>query len=339
MRAPLRTLDAAVRYLLPLATIFALIAAAAFVLPGALGPAAAPPDQGDEAAGADDADPHPDLVGAARPARDELPAPTPATVSGAQGVEAASLPQTGPPPAPARPPPGPPRASAVLPILMYHHVGLLPPNPDGIRRDLTVAPDRFEGLLKYLAENRIQTVYLDQLLDHWAGRDELPARAVALTFDDGYDDNYDYAFPLLRKFGMAGTFFIVTDLVGRSGYMNWSQLEEMAQSGMSIQAHSANHADLTAVAPAELNRQLVAPKRLLEERLGQPVRFLAYPSGRFNRAVIVAAHAAGYEAAVTVNFGTIQQAAGPYELRRVRVRGADTVEQLVARLTPPSWRR
>jgi len=221
---------------------------------------------------------------------------------------------------------------------MYHHVGNLPPNPDSIRRDLTVAPSLFEKELQYLEEQGVETVHLDDVMDHLAGRVTLPPRAVVLTFDDGYDDNFEFAFPLLKRYGMVGTFFITTNFIEKPGYMSWAQLREMAANGMSLQAHSVDHADLTAVSPARLKEQLAEPKALLEEAFGKPVRFVAYPAGKYNRSVIQATAAAGYAAAVTVKHGTRQTADGPFELVRVRARGADTVEALAARMTPATWR-
>ena len=330
MRAPLAWLDAAFRYSLPIATILALAAAAVLILPitapgpqalqgVAVEPGLADPDP--------DADPTP-------------PDPGPSTVEARLEPRSLGLPALVPLPTPTPRAERPlrTRPSADLPVLMYHHVGNLPPNPDAIRRDLTVSPANFERQLAYMAETKVRTVHLNDLMDHLAGRSELPSRAVVLTFDDGYDDNYQHAFPLLKKHGMVGTFFITTDFIGKPGYMTWAQIEEMALGGMSIQAHSLDHSDLTKVSPAELKRQLAGPKQLLEERLGQPVRFLAYPAGKYNRAVIVATHAAGYEAAVTVQHGTVQSAAGPYELVRVRARGSDSVDQLASRFTPASWR-
>ena len=84
---------------------------------------------------------------------------------------------------------------------------------------------------------------------------------------------------------------------------------------------------------------MVQPKQDLEEALGHPVRFMAYPSGKYNPATIAAAKAAGYVAAVTVVHGTIHPASAPFEMTRVRARGADTAAALAARMTPASWRR
>jgi peptidoglycan/xylan/chitin deacetylase (PgdA/CDA1 family) len=91
--------------------------------------------------------------------------------------------------------------------------------------------------------------------------------------------------------------------------------------------------------PAELRRQLVEPKRVLEEHLGHPVVHLAYPSGKYNTATIVASKAAGYTTAVTVTNGLVHPASAPFELTRVRAHGADTIPALDAHMTPASWRR
>jgi peptidoglycan/xylan/chitin deacetylase (PgdA/CDA1 family) len=247
-----------------------------------------------------------------------------------------------PPVARVKPTPGPRgarRSTADLPIVMYHHVGPLPPNPDIYRRDLTVSPDLFERTLVRLAEQGVETVTMADLFEHFAGGTALPKRAVVLTFDDGYDDNYEHAFRLLRQHDMVGTFFVTTDFVERPGYLTWSQIAEMADAGMEIAAHSSNHADFTKVGPNELRRQLVEPKAILEHHIKQPVRFLAYPAGKYNPAVMAASRAAGYEAAVTVLHGTRHTPGNAFELPRVRARGADSPTEIVTRMTPASWRQ
>jgi len=267
--------------------------------------------------------------------------PEPAPVLGAPS-DAAVETAPSPPAARVRPTPGPrgaPRPTADLPIVMYHHVGPLPPNPDVYRRDLTVSPNLFERTLVRLAEQGIETVTMADLFEHFAGGAALPKRSVVLTFDDGYDDNYEHAFRLLQQHGMVGTFFVTTDFVERPGYLTWGQIVEMADAGMEIAAHSSNHADFTRIGQNELKRQLVEPKAILEQHIGQRVRFLAYPAGKYNPAVVAASRAAGYEAAVTVLHGTRHVPGSAFELRRVRARGADTVPEIVTRMTTPSWRQ
>lgn len=296
----------------------------------------------DEAETDSSADPHADPID---PARGLMVGP----IGGAQpnaGAEtaAARAPSLSPEAAPPRKqselgPRGAPRAAADLPIVMYHHVGPLPPNPDVFRKDLTVSPEVFEQTLDRLDEQGVATVTMAELFDHFAGGPALPKRSAILTFDDGYDDVYEYAFHALQKRGMVGTFFVTTDFVERPGYLTWDQIVEMADAGMEIAAHSSNHADFTVIGPNELRRQLVQPKAILEEHIGRPVRFMAYPAGKYNAAVMAATRAAGYAAAATVLHGTRNTPALAFELRRVRARGADSVPEIVARMTPPSWRQ
>ncbi len=338
----MRWLDTGIRYLLPIATISSLTAAAVLAAAFVLMPSDPMPVRASAVLAGDDipADPPPG-EGLARPV--ELAADV-GTPSDQEAIGPELEPVERPPdPTPIPGPPGvtapvQPRQAVELPIVMYHHVGHLPPKPDAIRRDLTVSPAEFEKQLQHFKAQAIETVDLDAVMDHLAGRATLPPKAVALTFDDGYDDNFEFAFPLLKQYGMTGTFFVTTGFIEKPGYVSWNQLKEMAARGMSIQAHSVDHSDLTAVSPAQLNRQLTEPKQTLEEGLGVAVRFLAYPAGKFNRGVIQATRNAGYQAAVTVQHGTRLTAAAPFELPRVRARGSDSVEQLATKMTPPSWR-
>jgi peptidoglycan/xylan/chitin deacetylase (PgdA/CDA1 family) len=234
---------------------------------------------------------------------------------------------------------GRPRESATLPILMYHHVDDVPRILfDRQRIDLTVSPLAFRRQLELIEANGARSVSLADLMHYLRGGEPLPERAVVLTFDDGYDDNYRVAYPLLRQFGMSATFFVVANLVGKPGYMTWEQLREMQLNGMAVESHSLDHVDLAIQPRAELQHQLSESRRVLERGLLRPVRYLNYPSGRYTPAVIAAARTAGYEAAVTVNHGFVQERARPYELSRVRIKGADTVESLAAKMVPTFWK-
>jgi peptidoglycan/xylan/chitin deacetylase (PgdA/CDA1 family) len=91
------------------------------------------------------------------------------------------------------------------------------------------------------------------------------------------------------------------------------------------------------ISPNELRHQLVEPKALLEEKLGQPIRFMAYPAGKYNARAMAATKAAGYEAGVVVTHGTHHVPAQAFELRRVRARGTDSLAEIMARMTPAAW--
>jgi peptidoglycan/xylan/chitin deacetylase (PgdA/CDA1 family) len=228
-----------------------------------------------------------------------------------------------------------PRPEAQVPILMYHHIAVAGPNADAVRRDLSVSPAAFEAQMAYLTSHGYHTVSLLDLLEYLQGGQALPARPIILTFDDGYDDNYTYAYPILRRYGLQGTFFIITGLVGRPGYLTWEQAREMRRGGMSLESHTCTHPDLTRSTPGHVDEEVRDSKAALERELGGPVFFLSYPSGKYNAAVITALEANGYLGAVTTQYGTTQESSALYELCRVRIRGSDTLESFVQKVELP----
>ncbi|MCZ7667599.1 MAG: polysaccharide deacetylase family protein [Chloroflexi bacterium] len=127
-----------------------------------------------------------------------------------------------------------------VPILMYHYISVPPADADIYRQDLSVTPENFRQQMAYLAENGYTPIDLYQLSAAITAKTDLPDKPVILTFDDGYLDNYENAFPVLQEFGFPGTFFIITDYAdqGAAGYANWEQLAEMAAAGMRIETHT-----------------------------------------------------------------------------------------------------
>ncbi|MBI4499387.1 MAG: polysaccharide deacetylase family protein [Chloroflexi bacterium] len=273
-----------------------------------------------------------------RPPRAAAVAPPPAataTATPSPTPTAAPVTPTAIPPATATlAPPVPVERSLRVPILMYHHVGPLPADADALRRDLTVAPERFAEQVDYLAREGYQTMPLAQLAAALHGEAHLPPKPVVLTFDDGYRDNYDYAFPMLQRAGYTGTFFVVTGLVGHAEYLTWEQIRAMADGGMEVQSHGRDHVDMSRLSAQALERQVTESRRVLESHLGRGVRLFAYPAGRYSPEVIAALRAAGYQAAVTTRHGSTHTTAEVFALRRVRVRGSDTLPAFASKLRP-----
>ncbi len=225
--------------------------------------------------------------------------------------------------------------TATVPILMYHHIADIGPTADAIRRDLSVSPANFEAQLSYLARHSYHTISLADLLAHLEKGQVLPPKSIVLTFDDGYQDNYAHAFRLLKQYGFSGTFFIITDLVGRGEYMSWDQAREMHAGGMDLESHTVNHPDLSHLTAAQVTRQLVDSRAVLESRLGKTVRYLCYPSGRYSPEVIRLAQQAGYLGAVTTVYGDTHKPDQPFELARVRMRGSDSLEIFAYKVRVP----
>lgn len=215
------------------------------------------------------------------------------------------------------------KRDAYVPILMYHYISIPPAgSTDKYRPGLSVAPDDFRAQMKWLRDNGYQTITLTQLAYALnIGRPRLPEKPIILTFDDGYLDNYETAFPILNQMGFTGTFFILSNFADRQqpGYMTWDQLREMSQAGMDIEVHGAEHLELSGRDPAWLDENLGKPSQAIQKQLGYQPRFIAYPSGKYDDLTIRVANQKGYWAAVTERPGCHQEKDRPYELERIRM--------------------
>ncbi|MEW5958094.1 MAG: polysaccharide deacetylase family protein [Chloroflexota bacterium] len=224
--------------------------------------------------------------------------------------------------------------SLSVPILMYHYVSTPPEGADAVRRDLSVTPDQFEAHLAFLRQNGYQTVTLRDLTLALSGHVALPDRPIILTFDDGYRDNYENAFPLLRKYGDVGVFFVFTQVIDTNNvsYLTWDMVKEMHQAGMEFGSHSYRHSDLAGRDVDFLVYEILGSKEAIEERIGEPVRFFSYPSGRYDALTVQILASANFWAAVTTQWGIEQSFTGRFELLRIRVRGNDSGDDLAEKL-------
>lgn len=236
-------------------------------------------------------------------------------------------------PSPQATPDGQPRQARV-PILMYHYVSDPPAGADAYRLDLSVDPQQFEAQLAHLQAAGYESITLGDLVRHLAAGEPLPPRPVVLTFDDGYVDNYLYAFPLLRQYGFRGTFFVVTRFLdeGRPGYLSWEQAGLMQAAGMDIEAHGVSHESLRRQSHEYLEREILGSRQAIEAHLQKPVRFFAYPFGHYDQQAIEVLRAGGYWGAVTTEAGVLHSSAAPFTLKRVRVHGGQGLDKFVATL-------
>jgi peptidoglycan/xylan/chitin deacetylase (PgdA/CDA1 family) len=119
-------------------------------------------------------------------------------------------------------------------------------------------------------------------------------RLAGITFDDGCSSDYEKAFPLLLDAGLRADFFLNTANIGKSGYLNWEQIREMQKSGMAFHSHGHSHVVLSTLDETAIKQELGTSRKILEDKLGCPVDFLAAPYGLLNRRVIRAAFRLGY---------------------------------------------
>lgn len=244
--------------------------------------------------------------------------PSQAAGAGQDAAAPSPVPQTQNRPAlPAELPAG--ARSVQVPIVMYHYVNDVPPPAGPYADALTVRTKDFEAQMEYLADNGYSTLTLEDVYLAMAGLSELPAKAIALTFDDGGLDNYTVAFPILLRHEFLATFFVITGTVGREGQMSWEQLQEMVDAGMSVESHTVSHPDLRHVPASRLLAELTESRESIQAELGRKSLVLCYPAGAYDARVIQAARDAGYLMAVATDKGREGDPAAIYELKRRRV--------------------
>lgn len=210
-----------------------------------------------------------------------------------------------------------------VPILMYHYVSPLPADADDIRINLTVEPYLFRTHLEYLREAGYETISLNQLYEALNQGTPLPPKPIILTFDDGHIDHYQVVFPLLREFGFTGTFFIITGRADANdpAHLNWQQITEMANAGMSMEAHSKSHLDLRGRDRDFLIYEILGSMESLEAHTNKTVSMFAYPAGQYDDMTIEIADETGIEIAVTTQNGRLQTTSDTLYLPRLRITG------------------
>jgi peptidoglycan/xylan/chitin deacetylase (PgdA/CDA1 family) len=226
-----------------------------------------------------------------------------------------------------------------LPILMYHYLSVPPAGADIYRQDLSVAPELFAAQLDALQAAGYSTISLYDLMANLTGGAPLPDKPVIITFDDGYRDNYENALPLLAERGMTAMFFVVTDFMDeeRPEYLTWDMARAMRDAGMFIESHGRNHVSLAGKNPDYLVWQALGSLETIEYEMGVRPRFVSYPAGEYDELTKEIFHSAGYWAGLTTAQGaTHSSEADLFELKRVRVRGTTTPEELI-RLAGLNW--
>jgi peptidoglycan/xylan/chitin deacetylase (PgdA/CDA1 family) len=201
-------------------------------------------------------------------------------------------------------------------VVMYHRVDAWAP-ADAISQRLTISPSQFAVELSELHRLGLRTIGIAELVHESAKHG--PRRAVLLTFDDGYGDQYRYAFPILRRFGDRATFFVNTATVGTAGHLTWREVEAMLRAGMSIECHGVDHVDLASLDAAEQTYQIDGCVRSLREHLRVSVLAFAYPSGGFDSETIRLVRQAGMLLGFTTDPRFQRDPRSPYQIARVRV--------------------
>ena len=204
-----------------------------------------------------------------------------------------------------------------IPVLNYHQINPTEKNP------LTVPTSDFAAQMKYLEENGYHTISPDELNDFLVDGKELPEKPILITFDDGYADNYEYAYPILKEHNMKATIFLVSDFMGRfENYLTWDKVYEMSENQIYIGSHTLSHFELTPLEQAELVNQLVGGKLAVEWKTFKFCEYIAYPGGFYNQMVLSEVKKAGYKGGFTVYNDYVRHGDDPYTVNRIAIFGS-----------------
>jgi len=203
-----------------------------------------------------------------------------------------------------------------FPILEYHMVKDQVPADE---YEYAVPVAEFEAQLDYLQAEGYQTITLLDYMKAKKGKFTMPKKPIILTFDDGYDDNYTNLLPLLEQRGMKAVVFMVTNEVGRPGYLTWAQLRDMEQRGIELGSHTANHQPLTTLEPQMREDEVKLSKLLMEWNGLKTIFSFSYPNGAYDEEMPDMLKGNEYLAAVTGEAGLNNMKTDPYLLHRINI--------------------
>ncbi len=217
-----------------------------------------------------------------------------------------------------------------VPVLNYHNLSLT-----GSSR-MMIPKEKFERQMAYLRDNGYRVISLDRFFDFLDFNGQLPEKSVVITFDDGWRPVYEIAWPVLKKYGYTATLFVYTDLiVGSSKTLNWDMIRQMAAEGLDIQCHTKSHRNLSKKkaeeSPAEylaaVNYELTESARIIKEKVGVDVKYLAYPYGETNDQVIHLLQDNGFRGAFTTKRGQNPFFSDYYRIKRCMIFGEFDIEK------------
>lgn len=204
-----------------------------------------------------------------------------------------------------------------FPILEYHMIMESPP-PDS--EVYNVPPEEFAAQLDYLQQNDYTTITLHEFMLAKHGKFQMPPKPVILTFDDGYENVYTKMLPILEAHKMKAVVYVITNELGKPGYLTLEQVKDMQKRGIEIGSHTADHLALD-VEGVEMQLHQVRDSRIFLNWSGlEPIYTFSYPNGAYNSDIIKILKQENYLSAVTGDVGLNTLKSDPYTLKRVHIR-------------------
>ncbi len=204
--------------------------------------------------------------------------------------------------------------------LMYHHIQDEETAKKNGQTGLTVTPDFFRKHLQYIKDNGYSVITMADLKNFFNGVTTLPKKPVLITIDDGYKDNYEMAYPILKEFGFRATIFTATGLLNNPGYMSWDDLNQMKDL-VYFGNHTWSHHSSAGTKEKQTEEITLADKQLRDHGLNSD-KIFAYPYGGASKAAEEVLRDNGYEISFTTVHGNILCKGKSLELPRIRVGNA-----------------
>lgn len=184
------------------------------------------------------------------------------------------------------------KANVKIPILLYHDFVTTVPENDPDNFSYINTPQSFEENIKVLLENGYTFISFQELSDANNGKIELPEKPILITMDDGYYSNYEYIYPILQKYNVKASIFVVTDKIGKEidgrKYISWEQCIEMQNSGLvEIFSHSKRHVFYDKLPARAIHDDVAESYKIIEEKLGSKnLKVFAYPYGAYTKETV-----------------------------------------------------
>ena len=186
------------------------------------------------------------------------------------------------------------RTNVKIPVLLYHNFVTTVPDKDPDNFNYINTPQSFEENIKVLLENGYTVISMKELKYANDGKIELPSKPILITFDDGYYSNYEYIYPILKKYNVKASIFIVTDKIGKEideiKYLGWNECVEMQDSGLvEIFSHSKRHVFYNKLPVREIRDDVIESYKIIEKNLGKKdIKVFAYPYGAYTNGTVKA---------------------------------------------------
>jgi len=234
-------------------------------------------------------------------------------------------------------------------VLTYHRVNDRLP-----KESLVVHPQEFRKQMFFLNfyQRQFQVIGIEEMIEWLTSKAVFkteggrPRTKILITFDDGYRDNYLYAWPILKKYKFPAIIFLTTSYIGsdykkeryrnvpwRRDYLNSEEIREMEESGIFFGAHTATHRQLTQLSLEEAKKEIEESKKVVSQLTHKPVKTFCYPYGEYNEAIKKLVKKCGFLCAFSTRPGINYPGQDLFEIKRIDVLGQDNFSSFKYKIT------